>query len=144
MGAEKRVMDEQVADPKCASESDPVGNGAADMATDAREQRILQYHDASLRADGALVANLGALIADLLLVAYGLRRMLAPALKMATASPEEFNHLLPAVDRYLRLTGQVGRFSALLTRLGTPAQTDVVADTIGGALEGLEDRGPAR
>ena len=94
------------------TEPPSVHAGAAELM-ELREQRASEYLSAALRTEDTLAANVGAINADLMFFAHHARRMIEPALKMAPAELEAFQHLYPALQAHARLAREIGRLSAL-------------------------------
>ena len=85
---------------------------------DVRLERILDYVNQSLAKLNPLEASLGALNADLMLMAYRLRQVLDDALQEGAAAFEELEELAPTIDQLLRILKQIERFSQLAIKLG--------------------------
>jgi hypothetical protein len=92
--------------------------GASPDVADRRTARIAEYLAHSLDYADPLQANVGAVNADLLLMADRLRQLLEAA---PWASLEDFDDLKPAIDSLLRIHKQIDRFAQLETRLGANA-----------------------
>jgi hypothetical protein len=135
MRAEKEVIEEPVLASPAPDDGRRNAKGKAGASCDPREARILAYHDASLRTEDLLAANVAAVNADVMLVGYQLKRLLAPALEMAASDPGALARLLPAVDRYLRTARTVDRFSSFLDRLSRQAQVVAQAQEAAAASE---------
>jgi hypothetical protein len=86
--------------------------------TDRREQKTLEYLRSALAIKDPLVANVSLMNADLMFYAHEIRRMIEPALKMASADLSELANLFPAMDGALRVHRQSERLSVFINRLG--------------------------
>ena len=89
-----------------------------------RLKRVRQYLAESLAKPDALQANLGAAVGDLMEIAYRLKEAIDAVLQKEGGSLEQFDRLMPAIDKYLRLTRQADRFARLGRQLESPGHAE--------------------
>lgn len=97
--------------------------GTGPALTDLRAERIRQYASEALRRVDALDANLGAVNADLLNMAYWLKQAIQQAMQAGPEAWMECEELLPAIESFLKVTKQIERFAKLETRRGASKTT---------------------
>jgi hypothetical protein len=112
-------------------------DGETGAKSDPRERRILAYHQTALEILDPLAANVAAVTADIMLMEHQVKRILTPALEMAASAPRELANLLPVLDRYLRLTGQIHRYSRFSDHLAR--QTKAAAEAAAKASEAAKE-----
>jgi len=91
--------------------------GAVD--SEAREKRLADYVTQSLEVADPFEASVGAVNADLMLIAHRFRQALGEALEKPPENLEELAEFMPSVDGYLRIVKQVDRMSQLALKLKT-------------------------
>jgi hypothetical protein len=82
-----------------------------------REQRTLEYLQTALKMEDPLSANVGAMSADLMLIAGRMGRVIGPALEKLPAQPGALANLLSALESYGRVARQIERLTLLLERI---------------------------
>jgi hypothetical protein len=83
---------------------------------DVRLQRIIEYMRDSLADSDPLDANLGAVNADLFLMAHRLMQGMGDVLESRPDSLEEFGLVHQSLDHYLRVTKQIDHFTQLIEK----------------------------
>jgi hypothetical protein len=83
-----------------------------------RLQRVADYRQKALANSDALVANLGAINSDLMVIAYWLMRATKTTLAHSSNPCEELASHLPAIQTCAQLTRQIARFAQLQLRWG--------------------------
>lgn len=84
---------------------------------DRRVERIADYVSEALDADDPLEANLGAVNADLMFMAYRLKQVVGDSLRESPETIRAMAEVMPAVDNYLKVTKQIGSMSQLVVKL---------------------------
>lgn len=96
--------------------------------SDLRLQRIRDYATESLAKLGPLEANLGLVNSDLMNMAYRLKQAIEKAMETAEEL-EDFEVLLPAIDKFQMLAKQIDRFTQLELRVRNAHPVDKTAVT---------------